>query len=79
MKVFVDVYTRDLEAAFGAYKLALESGASDVRLTSNHHYNTKAFQNLNLQFDADHKLNVLNKLDQGPFAKDTDELRYKYK
>ena len=74
MKVSVDVYTKDLDAAFSAYKKATEDGGLDVRLSSNHDYDTNEVQNFNLMFDIDHAAEVNSFLDDGPFAKDPDDL-----
>jgi hypothetical protein len=43
MKVSVDVYTKDVDAALVAFKAAIESGATDVRLNSSEDYDTRAF------------------------------------
>jgi len=74
MKVSVDVYTKDVDAALEAFKLAIEEGATDVRLNSSEDYNTKIFEYLNLMFDADHTSSAISHLDDGPFVKDTDDL-----
>lgn len=74
MKVSVDVYTKDIDAALEAYKAALGAGATDVRLSSSEDYETKEFEHLNLMFDADHTSPAVSKLDDGPFAKDYDDL-----
>ena len=74
MKVSIDVYTKDLDAALQAFKLAIENGAINVRLQSNEDYRTKEFENLNLMFDAEHSSSAISYLDDGPFVRDTDEL-----
>ncbi|NDY94120.1 hypothetical protein [Wenzhouxiangella limi] len=74
MKVSVDVYTKDTDAALAAFKLALEHGAEDIRLNSSEDYSTKAFEYLNLMFTADHSSPAISALDDGPFVKDTDDL-----
>jgi len=74
MKVSVDVYSKDVDATLAAFKLALESGATDIRLNSNEDYDTSAFENLNLMFEADHTSEAISALDNGPFVKDTDDL-----
>ena len=74
MKVYVDVYTKDVDAALGAFKFALESGATEIRLNSNEDYQTKKLENLNLMFNADHSSSAISRLDDGPFAKDADAL-----
>ncbi len=67
MKVSVDVYSKDLEACLKVYKQAIEAGAEEVCLTSNHDYDTDEFENFQLSFDADHKNKALASLDNGPF------------
>jgi len=74
MKVTVDVYTKDIDAALAAFKVAIESGATDVRLSSNEDWDTKEFENLNLMFEAEHTSEAFTVLDNGPFAKDVDDL-----
>ena len=70
MKVNVDVYTTDIDAGIAAFRKALESGATDVQLRSNEDQESKQFESLNLMFEADHKSEALNELDDGPFTKD---------
>ena len=70
MKVNVDVYTTDVDAGIAAFRKALESGATDVQLRSNEDWESKTFESLNLMFEADHKSEALNVLDDGPFTKD---------
>lgn len=74
MKVNVDVYTRDLEAAAEAFKDAVRSGATEVHLSSREDWDTKDLQHLNLSFVADHKSEAISKLDGGLFVKDSDDL-----
>lgn len=74
MKVSVDVYTKDVEAALEAFAQALETGATDVRLCSNNHWETKEFENLNLSFEAEHTLEAITMLDEGPFCNDSNDL-----
>jgi hypothetical protein len=74
MKVNVDVYTRDLEAAAEAFKHAVRSGATEVHLSSREDWDTKELQHLNLSFVADHKSEAISKLDGGLFVKDSDDL-----
>ena len=74
MKVSVDVYTKDVDAALKAFKLAIEEGATNVRLNSSEDYHTEEFEYLNLMFDADHSSSAISNLDDGPFVKDTDDL-----
>lgn len=74
MKVAVDVYSKDIDAALAAFKLAIETGATDVRLNSSEDYDTKEFEYLNLMFDAEHTSEAIENLDNGPFSKDYDDL-----
>ena len=74
MKVSVDVYTKDIEAALNAFKQALENGATDIRLNSTEDYETKRFQYLNLMFEIDHGAAILDGLDKGPFKHNYDAL-----
>lgn len=74
MIVSVDVYTKDLDAALAAFKLAIESRATSVRLSSNEDYSTKKFENVNLMFEADHTSVAISKLDGGKFVKDSSDL-----
>ena len=74
MKVSVDVFNKDIDAALAAFKLALEHGAEDVRMNSSEDYSTKVFEYLNLMFTADHSSPAISTLDDGPFVKDTDDL-----
>ena len=74
MKVSVDVYSKDVDAALAAYKLAIETGATDVRLNSSEDWDSKEFDHVNLMFDAEHTSEAIAALDNGPFAKDTDDL-----
>ena len=74
MKVSVDVYTKDIDAALAAYKRAIEDGATDVCLNSSEDYETKNFEYVNLRFDVDHTAAVIGSLDDGPFSKDYDAI-----
>lgn len=74
MKVSVDVCSKDVDASLAAFKLALESGATDIRLSSIEDWNTKEFQYLTLGFEADHTSPAVAHLDEGPFVKDADAL-----
>ena len=74
MKVSVDVYTKDVEAALLAFKIALENKATDVRLNSSENYESKEFEYLNLMFEADHTSEAISNLDDGKFKKDSDDL-----
>lgn len=70
MKVSVDVYSKDVDAATAAFKLAIEEGATDVRLNSSEDYDTKQFEYVNLMFEVEHDSVAISSLDDGPFAKD---------
>ena len=74
MKVSVDVYTKDVDAGLAAFKLALESGATDAQLRSNDDWETKKFENLNLMFEADNTSEAISSLDNGPFKRDASDL-----
>jgi len=74
MKVSVDVYTKDVEASLAAFKQAVESGATDVRLNSSEDWETKEFEYLNLSFEAEHTSEAIATLDDGPFVKDSNDL-----
>lgn len=74
MIVSVDVYTKNLEAALSAFKTAIESGATDVTLSSNENWETKEFENLNLTFNAEHSSKAISELDNGSFNIDPDNL-----
>ena len=74
MKVSIDVYTKDIEAALNAFKQALENGATNIRLNSSEDYETKKFQYLNLMFETDHSAAILDDLDKGPFKHNYDAL-----
>jgi hypothetical protein len=72
MKISVDVYSQDIDASLKAFKHALDTGASDVNLASNHDWDTKKWESLNLRFEADHNNEALASLDDGPFQKDSE-------
>jgi hypothetical protein len=74
MKVNVDVYVKDIDAALAAVKVALEAGATDLTLRSSEDYDSGAFEHLNLMFEADHRSDAISYLDRGPFASDPDDL-----
>ena len=74
MRVSVDVYTRDVDAALKAFKHALEDGATNLRLNSSENYETKKFEYLNLTFDSEHTASILKALDDGPFTLDYDSM-----
>ena len=74
MKVSVDVYTKNIDAALAAYKRAIEDGATDVCLNSSEDYETKEFEYVNLRFEIDHTAEVIGSLDDGPFSKDYDTI-----
>ena len=75
MKVSVDVYTKDVDAGLAAFKLTLESGATDAQLRSNEDWETKKFESLNLMFEADNTSEAITSLDNGPFARDVADLK----
>ncbi len=75
MKVSVDVYTKDVDAGLAAFKLALDSGATDAQLRSNEDWETKKFESLNLMFEADNTSEAITSLDNGPFARDVSDLK----
>ena len=72
MIVSVDVYSKDIDASLAAFKKALDTGAKDICLTSNHDWDTKEFMYLNLRFEAEHNNEALASLDDGPFQKDSE-------
>lgn len=74
MTVNVDVYTKDIDAALEAVKVALRAGAKDLTLRSSEDYESGEFEHLNLMFEADHTSEAISQLDRGPFAKDYDDL-----
>jgi hypothetical protein len=74
MKISVDVYTKDVDAAAAAFKAAIEAGATDVRLNSSEDWDTKEFEYVNVMFEVEHTSDVLTLLDEGPFARDRDDL-----
>lgn len=74
MRVRIDVYSKDVDACLSIFKLAVESNASDVGLTSYEDFDTKNFLYLNLTFDVDHTSIVLEELDKGFFVTDPAQL-----
>jgi hypothetical protein len=68
VKVSVDVYTKDVDAALEAFKRAIQVGATDVTLSSSEHYETQRFEYVNLRFDAEANSPAISHLDQGPFV-----------
>ena len=70
MRVSVDVYTKDVDAALKAFKHALEDGAANLKLLSSEDYETQKFEYLNLVFETDHNASILTALDNGPFEPD---------
>jgi len=74
MKVRVDVYSKDVEASLEAYKNALEEGACDLDLRSDHESDSKIFKHLNLTYDGDHSMKCINDLDSGPFVTDQNDM-----
>jgi hypothetical protein len=73
MKVRIDVYSQDIDAALAVFKKAAESGIDDATLRSENKYESDEFHYVNLMFDADHKSKILSELDDGPFVTDTDD------
>ena len=73
MKVTVDVYTTELPEALEIYTLAMDDGATDVRLSSEHDYHSKDLECYNISFEVDHTADVLERLDDGPFYRDREE------
>ena len=74
MKVSIDVYTKDIDAALVAFKKAVSEGATDVALRSSENYETNEFEYLNLSFVAEHSSDAIPSLDNGSFSKDWDNL-----
>ena len=74
MKVNVNVYTKDLNAALSAYKLAVESGAIDINLCSHENWDTEKFEHFSFSFVADNRSDAISKLDDGPWFRDSDDL-----
>jgi hypothetical protein len=75
MKVNVDVYTKDLDAALTAFRTAFEVGAVDVDLRTYEEWDTHEFEYFQFTCDADHTATALFELlDSGPFDKDSDKL-----
>jgi hypothetical protein len=58
-----------------AFKVALEEGATDVRLHSSEDYDTKKLEYFNLIFDADHSSSAISHFDDGLFSKGTRDLK----
>ena len=73
MRVNVDVYTQDIDAALEAFRCAIMEGATDVRLNTGEDWETKEFEYCNLMFEIDHTAAILTDLDDGPFVKDRDQ------
>lgn len=71
----VDVYTKDVDAALAAFKAALEAGATSVRISSNEEWGTKAFENVNLMFEATPGSDVIALVKRPPFVRDPGDLR----
>ena len=74
MKVSVDVYTKDLDAALEAFKAAFIANASSINLRVNEDWNTKVFENFELTFEADHKSLAIEAVSSDNFKADSDEL-----
>ena len=73
MQVSLDIYTTEIDEIMEIFKLAIEDGAIDVRLNTEHDYHSKQLECYNLSFEIDHNSDVLNLIDDGPFYKDRDE------
>jgi len=74
MKVAVDVYTKDVDAATEVFKEAIRLGVADVRINTILDYATDEFKYINIMMEVDHSCRVLDMLDDGPFVKDCDDL-----
>ena len=74
MKVSINVYTKDVNAALEAFKLAIENGATNIKLYSSEDCDENKLEYLNLMFDANHSSSVISHLDNGNFVEDTDDL-----
>ena len=74
MKVSINVYTKDIDAALKAYRIAVESDALSVSLITSHDWETKKFEYFELRFEAEHENPAISNLDKGPFKTDYSEL-----
>ena len=74
MKVSVDVYTKDIDAALKAFEIAFKQGAKGVSLSSSENYETNEFEYLNLMFEAEHTSSAIPHLDDGPFTSERRDL-----
>lgn len=74
MQVSVEVYTKDLEAALNAFKVAVEEDANDCVLSAVEDWGSKKIECFTLTFAADHRSKAVSQLDDGPFCKDKDDL-----
>ena len=71
MKVSVNVYTQDIDAATSAFRIAVENKALNVTLSTSHDWQTEKFEFFNLCFDASHESPAVSNLDDGPFRTDS--------
>tara|TARA_Y100000031_G_C7872090_1_gene226796 strand:- start:185 stop:412 length:228 start_codon:yes stop_codon:yes gene_type:complete len=74
MRVSVEVYSKDIVATLEAYKKATEVGAINITLYSSEGGVTKKINYLNLTFQVEHKSEILDFLDDGPFSPDSNNL-----
>lgn len=75
MKISIDVYTKDIDAALDAFRVASASGR-ELCLTSNHDYNDGTFENYNFRVEVDHlqATELLEMLDNGQYSADVNDL-----
>jgi len=74
MQVTVEVYTKDLEAALKAFKVAAEENANECVLRAVEDWGSEKIECFMLTFVADHRSKAVSQLDDGPFCKDKDDL-----
>lgn len=74
MKVLVNVFTKDVDAAVAAYKKAVECGATDVSLQSYEDYDSEEVGHFCLSFNAEHTSEGIADLDHGPFVSEPSNL-----
>jgi hypothetical protein len=74
MQVTVEAFTKDLEAALKAFKVAAKENASDCVLSAVENWSSKDLECFTLAFAADHRSKAVSQLDDGPFFKDKDDL-----
>lgn len=67
MKLEIDVCTEDIDVALVAFKLAINSGATNVSLNS-YEDDDDEFLYLNLTLQAEHFSPIISYLDDGPFV-----------